>query len=53
MKKETISLKDDVVITKENVIALGEVIAIRAVKLKKRFRNLEKITKRNVLRYLS
>lgn len=45
MKKETISLKDDVVITKENVIALGEVIAIRAVKLKKRFEggNLEKL----------
>ena len=45
MKKETISLKDEVVITKENVMAIGEVIAIRAVQLKKRFegRNLEKL----------
>ena len=47
MKKETISLKDDVVITKNNVMTLGEVIAVRAVQLKKRFegRNLEKLQK--------
>jgi len=45
MKKETISLKDDVIITKGNVQALGEVIAIRAVTLKKKFegKNLEKL----------
>jgi len=43
MTKETISLKNDVMITKENVSAIGEVIAIRAVKLKKKFegKNLE------------
>jgi DNA-binding CsgD family transcriptional regulator len=45
MTKETISLKDDVVVTKENVAILGEVIANRAVQLKKRFegRNLEQL----------
>jgi len=45
MKKETISLKNDVVITKDNVMILGEIIAVRAVQLKKKFesRNLEKL----------
>jgi len=48
MKKETISLKDEVVITKENVMAIGEVIAIRAIQIKKRFegKKFGKITTR-------
>jgi len=47
MTKETISLKNDVVITKENVSVIGEVIAIRAVQLKKKFegKNLEPLQK--------
>lgn|SRR5574344_710283 len=47
MKKETISLKDDVVVTRENVMTIGEVIAVRAVKIKKRFegRNLYQLEK--------